>query len=325
MPTSPSRESCKACGVSVPFSGSMSPHVPSPRGLSRRAMLARTIRAAAMAVGPCVEGLSGLAAAGDEDREIWDGHVHLTGLGGTVQQRLNELLQCADRMGIARLVVSGGTSFVENPPPDEVRQRNDEVLKAIELAPRRVLGFVYLNPNHIQESLREMDRCVRDGPMVGVKLWCALRCNRPELDPLVRRAVELEIPILQHTSWRVMGNEPTHSSPSDMVALATRHPDASLICAHSGGDWERGIRELRQAKNVFAEIAGGDPLAGYVEMAVREVGPERVSYGSDAGGRSFASQLAKVMSANVPEEAKRLILGGNLRRLLQRILRQKSA
>jgi predicted TIM-barrel fold metal-dependent hydrolase len=44
-------------------------------------------------------------------------------------------------------------------------------------------------------------------------------------------------------------------------------------------------------------------------MAVRELGAERVIYGSDAGGRSFASQLAKVMGAEIPEAARQLILG----------------
>jgi uncharacterized protein len=58
-------------------------------------------------------------------------------------------------------------------------------------------------------------------------------------------------------------------------------------------------------------------------MAVRELGAERVIYGSDAGGRSFASQLAKVHGADVPDEAKRLILAGNLKRLLGPILKAK--
>jgi hypothetical protein len=58
-------------------------------------------------------------------------------------------------------------------------------------------------------------------------------------------------------------------------------------------------------------------------MGVRELGAERVVYGSDAGGRSFASQLAKVMGAEIPETARKLILGANLRRLLTPILRMK--
>jgi len=58
-------------------------------------------------------------------------------------------------------------------------------------------------------------------------------------------------------------------------------------------------------------------------MAVRELGAERVLYGSDAGGRSFASQLAKVYGAEIPDAARRLIFAGNLKRLLRPILSEK--
>ena len=95
------------------------------------------------------------------------------------------------------------------------------------------------------------------------------------------------------------------------------------MCVHTGGNWELGIRTIRDTKNVCAEIAGSDPTSGFVEMAVRELGAERVIYGSDVGGRSFASQLGKVIGADVPDSAKELILGGNLRRLLTPVLRAK--
>ena len=55
-----------------------------------------------------------------------------------------------------------------------------------------------------------------------------------------------------------------------------------------------------------------------VEMAVRELGAERVVFGSDAAGRSFASQLGKVYGADVPLAAKRMILRDNLRRLVEK-------
>jgi len=76
-------------------------------------------------------------------------------------------------------------------------------------------------------------------------------------------------------------------------------------------------------KNAYADLAGSEPVAGYTEMAVRELGAERMIYGTDAGGRSFASQLAKIFGANIPESAKKLILGENLKRLMTPILRAK--
>jgi uncharacterized protein len=295
-----------------------------PERLTRRAMLTRTLgAAAAMAAAPHLQTASARAGMQDRDWQIWDGHVHLTGLSGSAEERIDQLLRYADRMGIQRLIVSLGYSIVYDPTPDQLRRSNDEVLAAIARAPQRVLGFVYVNPRQPEASLAEMDRCVQDGPMVGVKLLGAMRCHHPELDPIVRRAVELQAPILQHTFWKNFDISPNESNPADLAALAARHPDANFISAHSGGDWERGIRTLRPVQNVFAEISGSDPTAGFVEMAVRELGPERVSYGSDAGGRSFASQLAKVFSADISEADKRLVLGGNLRRVLKPILEQK--
>ncbi len=284
---------------------------------TRRVVLARAAQATA---GVLALGWASRAPASAEPPSLpqgtWDAHVHLTGTGGTVEQRVDFLLEHASRLGIERLVAFMGTRFVEDPSPDELRRQNDEVLRAIAHAPDRILGMVYVNPKYVEASLREMDRCAGHGPMVGVKLWIAMRCARPELDPIVRRAVELKLPLLQHAYDRVMGNLPGESSCADVAALAARHPDASFICAHTGNDWERGIRMIRATKNVYAEVCGSDPTAGFVEMAVRELGAERVIYGSDAGVRGFASQLAKVLSAELPEAARRLILGDNLRRLL---------
>ncbi len=256
--------------------------------------------------------------------EIWDDHSHIYGVPGlTPSERMASLVKYADRLGIQRLCVFMGMSFVYDPAPERFRLENDQVLEALRSWSHRAFGFVYLNPKHGAASLAELDRCVRDGPMVGVKLWVAEHCNSPDLDPIIERAAELKAPVLQHTYLKIAGNLPGESTPMDMAALAARHPKATLICGHTGADWERGLRAIRPYPNVYADLCGSDPTAGMVEMAVAELGAERVLYGSDAGGRSFASQLAKVLGANIPDAAKRLILAGNLKRLLRPILQQK--
>jgi predicted TIM-barrel fold metal-dependent hydrolase len=257
---------------------------------------------------------------------IWDLHCHISGLGlpqATPEARLEHLLRIADRMGIERLCVYMGMRFTNDPSPARMRQENDEVLRAIARFPDRAFGFVYLSPKHVDASLAELERCVAQGPMVGVKLWVAQRCSAAEIDPLIRRAAELKAVIFQHTFYKINGNLPGESTPDDFVALATRHPGVPLICGHTGADWERGIAAIRHLKNVYADLAGSDPVAGFCEMAVRELGAGRVIYGSDAGGRSFASQLAKVHGANIPDAAKQRIFCDNLRGLLQPILTAK--
>jgi uncharacterized protein len=255
---------------------------------------------------------------------IWDLHCHLNGVPGrTPDELMAALIARADRMGIERLIVFMGFPMVQDPSPDELRRQNDQVLQALSHWHHRAFGFAYVSPHHVEASLREIDRCIRDGPMVGIKLWVARRCNDPAIDPIIARAGELKAAIYQHTWAKTGGSLPGESLPEDLVALAARHPGTPLICGHTGGNWERGIRAVRATPDISIDLAGSDPTAGFVEMAVRELGARRVIYGSDVGGRSFASQLAKVRSADIPAADKRAILGGNLRAMLGPILRAK--
>lgn len=261
---------------------------------------------------------------------IWDLHCHLSGIAGdTPTLRMANLMKFADRMGIERVCVYMGLKFLTDPTAAELRQQNDQALEALQHWHDRAFGFVYVSPNHVEASLKELDRCVKNGPMVGVKLWVARRCRDEQIDPIIQRATALKAVIYQHT-WLKTGHDvtswsnlPGESTPQDLAEMARRHPEASLICGHTGGNWELGVRAIRTSKSVCVDLAGSDPTSGLTEMAVRELGAERVLYGSDVPGRSFASQLAKVQGADIPDAAKRLILGENLRRLLTPILQAK--
>jgi hypothetical protein len=258
--------------------------------------------------------------------QIWDQHSHLGSVpGGTPEERMAFLVKCMDRMGVERLILSQGYSADQHPnPPEQFRLENDRVLRAVKAFPDRAYGSVYITPALLDFSMQELNRCVRDGPMVMIgEIEAEARCNVPEMDPIAEWAAANEVVILQHEWLKTCGNDPGESSPFDVVELARRHPKLQIVCAHTGGNWEPAIRAICATKNVYAGLAGSDPTSGFVEMAVRELGAERVIHGSDVGGRSFASQIAKVEGANISEADKKLILGGNLRRLLTPMLRKK--
>ncbi len=257
--------------------------------------------------------------------EIWDVHTHLVNVpGDTPEARVETLIAGADRLGVSRVVLFVGLQGERyDLSPAEIREANDQAMRAMKVFPKRVFGFVYLNPKNGAASLDEFDRCVRDGPMIGVKLLAAEHCNAPSLDPIVERASALGAPVLQHTWLKITGNLPGESTPQELAELAARHPEAPLICSHCGGDWELGLRAIRPHRRVYGDLCGGDPTAGYAEMAVRELGAERCLFGSDFGSRGFASQLGKVLGAGLSEADKRLVLGENLKRLLRPILRKK--
>lgn len=274
-------------------------------------------------------GLAGLVDAAEPQsaapaEEIWDLHGHLAGgVGKSPQARMERLIQVADRVGVSKVCVYMGMTFSYDPKPDEFRRQNDEVLQALQAAGKRALGFVYLNPKYVDESLQELNRCVADGPMVGVKLWVAMRADAANLDPILQRATELNAVVFQHTWIKVSGNLVGESTPMELAVLADRHPQARLICGHAGGDWEIGIRAIRSSEHVAIDLGGGEPMAGFTEMAVRELGPERIIYGSDVPGRGYGTQLAKVYGAQLSTEQRQLILAGNLKRMLGAILKAK--
>ena len=135
----------------------------------------------------------------------------------------------------------------------------------------------------------------------------------------MKRAAELNALILQHT-WikrRTEGNLPGESTPMEVAELSTRHQGMPLVCGHTGGgDWALGIRAIRACPEIYADLGGGDPVDGEVEMAVRELGAQRVLFGSDVPGRSYASQIGRVLGADISVADKRLIFRENLRNLL---------
>jgi hypothetical protein len=143
------------------------------------------------------------------------------------------------------------------------------------------------------------------------------------MDPLIARVGELKGVVMHHTWIKTMGNDVGESTPIELVELAHRHPTVTIFCGHTGGNWELGIRAIRTTPNLYGDLCGSDPVAGFTEMAIRELGVERVIYGSDVGGRSFGSQLGKVMAADITDSARRMILGGNLRHLLAPVLKAK--
>jgi uncharacterized protein len=204
------------------------------------------------------------------------------------------------------------------PTAEYCRQANDDVIELMRQFPQRVEGFAYVNPLLREVALKELDRCVQDHGMVGMKLWIAARCSDPLVDPLIERCARYGIPTLQHTWLKQQGNLPGESTPMDFAVLARRHPNATLIMAHAGGDWEVGLRCARHLENVYVDISGGEANSGWIERAVDLVGADRILFGSDLPIRTLSSQLAKVLGARISDDAKDKILYQNAAGILQR-------
>ena len=188
--------------------------------------------------------------------------------------------------------------------------------------------MIMLNGHRVNESLDALNRWLRDGPMLGVYFPgggpAALSCNHPNFYKLVERIAELGGVIMQHTWFKTGGKQsPGESTPSELAELAALYPQQKFLCAHAGGEWEKGIRAVAESPNILVETSGFDATAGFIEMAVRELGPERIVFGSHLPSRSLGTELGKVIGADISERTKFMILGENYRQLLRLILASK--
>lgn len=265
--------------------------------------------------------------------EIWDSYFTAFDSGPDSQRLFREIERATpacEKVAMRRqcifLHVGLGTADPET--EERVRTRPETITAALQKWPDRLLGMIQLNANDVPRSLAAIDRWLQQGPMVGAYFpggrRGALACNHENFDPLIERIAACDGVIMQHTWFKTGGKEsPGESTPAELAELAARFPNVKFLCAHAGGEWEQGIWAVRSTPNILIETSGFDPTAGFIEMAVRELGAERIVFGSHLPSRSLGTELGKIFGAQISEQQRRLILGENLRRLLRPIMQRK--
>lgn len=265
---------------------------------------------------------------------IWDMHYHGFFSGGIRSHEEN--LFYVKRMGIERMLSLDIAGSPEDPLgtkiPDEKKR---EIREYLERHSDRVSGLIPVDPSQPVESCRKIEEWVAKGPCIGIKYYGGnprgVVCSHRDSDAIIRLAGELKAVIYIHTWLKVGGkprrpggdNAPGESTPRDVALLAERFPQVPLICGHSGGDWELGVRAVRRHENVLIEFSGSDPHSGQVDYTIREVGAGRLVWGGHGPSRSYSTELSKVLDADLTHEQRLKILGGNLRRLAAPIFQDK--
>lgn len=123
-----------------------------------------------------------------------------------------------------------------------------------------------------QEAVTEINRCVGKKRMYGIKLWVARRATDPGLNPILEKAVELDVLVLQHAWIKTTGNLPGESFPEDVADLANRHPQARIIMAHLNGIGLRGLEDVAIAQ-IYLSIHQEEMLrAGWSKLLSRPWG-----------------------------------------------------
>jgi len=251
-----------------------------------------------------------------------DSHEH-TGLyaGDAAEQ-----IDFADRLGIEKLVISKPVVGTAKATPDEFRECNNIVLRAMRQFPDRILGQLTLNPVYGKESLEEISRCMDQG-MVGIKVYYQVKINDPLFYPIIEKAIDLGILILMHANCQLgMGGyrmkydlreSPNTSIPDDFVDAARRYPEAMLQYAHTGGggDWEYACKAMKDFPNLYVDTSGSNNEGNMINFALSQMGEDRLFFGTDS---SYYQGVGNVLASDLTDSQRKKIFFDNYNAILKK-------
>lgn len=234
---------------------------------------------------------------------------------------LEARLETMDRAGVDQAILIPGHLYLRPQGLADTRRVNDQIAAYRDLVPDRFPAAVgIVEPLYGEAGLEELTRIRAELHLAGVSFHTRFQgvgTNSPLVVDLVRRMATLDLLPFVHAVaevpdealWRVQ-------------ALAEAVPDVPMIVLDAFSSHEN-------AQQVFAVAKAAPHLVFDTSLAhsfhwlgrfLDEVGPDRLVFGTDIYSHVVAHDqnltLDQLLSSAISDEAKRLVLADNARRLL---------
>lgn len=242
---------------------------------------------------------------------VIDMHGHYGPFGGIYfpTPYAEGMLRAMDRAGVARIVCSSHASLVDPP------RGNREMAEVIEAHPDRFSGYATMNPNYPDQVAAEIEALERRRGFVGFKFHPT--ANKYPLTgdgylPALEYAHQNRLIVLSH-SWGLSD----YDAPRMFGEIAPRYENATFLMGHSGyGEWEAAFGVARDHPNVYLDLTAAYKVAGIIERMVREVGSQKIVFGTDLPWFDPYYCIGCVCFSRTDDEDRRNILHRNADRLL---------
>jgi predicted TIM-barrel fold metal-dependent hydrolase len=172
--------------------------------------------------------------------------------------------------------------------------------------------YVVIDPRR-PETYAQAEEMLAQEQCVGIKIHPEEHGYpiREHAQPIFEFAARHRAVMLTHSSE-------ANSRAEDFIPWADRFPEVRLILAHIGcghdGDLSHQVRAIQRSRhgNVYADTSSARSIVpGLIEWAVREVGVEKVLFGTDTPLYHTAMQRARIEHAELTDADKRRILRDN--------------
>lgn len=184
----------------------------------------------------------------------------------------------------------------------------------------RIVPFGWANVKEgLEKALKDAEQCILEYGFKGVKLNGAQNeyyIDGPEAMAVCKRIASLGGIIAFH----IGADEPDFTDPKRAAKVAKECPETTILMVHMGGAGtpDRSDEVIAIAKeNPNMYLIGSAIDVSKVANAIRELGPERVLFGSDLPFADTGEVLKSYykMLEEFDDRTKELVLYGNAKRI----------
>ncbi|HEX7365010.1 MAG TPA: amidohydrolase family protein [Dehalococcoidia bacterium] len=210
---------------------------------------------------------------------------------------------------------------------------NDEVARLIKKFPDVFIGgWAMIDPWKGNAAIKELERCVKDLGLMGLKFQQALQAffpNDRRFYPLYEKCVELKIPVSFHTGTTGAGAgmpgghgiRLKYTMPVPYIDdVAADFPELTIVMIHPAWPWhEEQIAVLLHKGNVYADLSGWAPkyFPDVIKKEVNSRLQDKFMYGSDYPEIPPKRWLQEFESGGYKPEVMEKVLYKNAQRILK--------
>ena len=236
-----------------------------------------------------------------------------------------EFIAFLDEQGVDKALIKtsdmttiSGTKFPADVLHDYIKDYSD-----------RLIGTAGCDPFRGMDALRDLERDVKEYGLRGVNMgpWeLGLHANDKKFYPIYAKCVELDIPVLLHTSMNLSSsNLLDFGRPIYLDEVARDFPELRIVAVHGGWPWiSEMIAVSWRHPNLYIEISGTmpkyiatpdtgwEPLIRYGSSVLKN----KILWASNWPMISPRESLAEFDKFPLKDDVKQLWFGGNALKVL---------
>jgi len=253
--------------------------------------------------------------------KVIDVHAHV-GISSTLQVAggPEDVLRLMDANGIDQSIISPIPGYVTPRGVEDSIEQNNMIAEAVRRWPDRFpRGLGVVEPRHGKAALPEVDRVLGGLGLAGIMFhndFNGVTVDDPRMFAIVERAAAYgNIVVMVHTAQQSM-----LESPFQLIKLAQAFPEVTFLDAHPmmlTAQLSASALVAKLCPNVYFDTCLTYHHQWPIEQAVKEIGADRIMFGSDNPYFTVCMDKLIVEWADITEAEKEAIFSGTAKRIFQ--------